>query len=423
MSERRDTKNRILLKGEYQKDDGRYMYKYVDLEGKNRFVYSWTLTQTDRPPKGKYSGKCLRELEKEIAQDLNDKINSFGARKLTINSFYEEYIKQNQGLKPSTRINYNFAYQKHIYNSIGKKKISEVKYSDVKKFYEHLIYNAGLKFSSTKVIQNLLHQIFCIAVRDGYVRTNPTIGVLSDIKNGCDWQSPKRHALTVGEQEAFIEFVKSNNRYQRFLPLFTFLLGTGCRIGEAAGLTWNDCDFKNEIIHINHSLSYRADEQTGKYKLFISVTKTSAGTREIPMLEEVKQMLLSEFSKQKQEGCPTASVDGYSNFVFLKSKNSTVFLTANVDRVIKLIVKEYNAVELKLAKEQNRDAITLPYFSVHNLRHTFCTRLCEHESNLKVVQEVMGHSNISTTMNIYNEATIDAKKSSFKALQGKIKIS
>lgn len=423
MAERRDIKNRILLKGEYQKDDGRYMYKYVDFEGKSRFVYSWTLTQTDRPPKGKHSDKCLRELEKEITRDLNDKINSFGAKKLTINSFYEEYIKQNQGLKPSTRINYNFIYQKHIYNSIGKKKILEVKYSDVKKFYENLIYNAGLKVSSVKVVQNLLHQIFCIAERDGYVRTNPTVGVLSDIKNSCDWQSPKRHALTTGEQEAFIEFVKSNNRYQRFLPLFTFLLGTGCRIGEAVGLTWNDCDFKNKIIYIDHSLSYIPDEKTGKYKLSISVTKTSAGMREIPMLEEVRQMLLTEFSKQEQDKRQTMSVDGYSDFVFLKSNNSTTFLASNVDRIIKLIIKEYNTIELKLAKKQNRDAITLPRFSVHNLRHTFCTRLCEHESNLKVVQEVMGHSNISTTMNVYNEATIDAKKSSFKALQGKLKIS
>ena len=66
MADRRDTKNRLLGKGEYQKTDGRYMYRYVDSKGNNRFVYSWTLTQTDRPPKGKRSDKCLRELEKEL---------------------------------------------------------------------------------------------------------------------------------------------------------------------------------------------------------------------------------------------------------------------------------------------------------------------------------------------------------------------
>ena len=60
---------------------------------------------------------------------------------------------------------------------------------------------------------------------------------------------------------------------------------------------------------------------------------------------------------------------------------------------------------------------------MHNLRHTFCTRFCENETNIKVIQEIMGHSDIGTTMNIYAEATEAKKRESFDNLEGKIKIS
>ncbi len=59
---------------------------------------------------------------------------------------------------------------------------------------------------------------------------------------------------------------------------------------------------------------------------------------------------------------------------------------------------------------------------IHQLRHTFCTRFCENERDIKVIQEIMGHADISTTMDIYNEATMDRKKQSFANLEGKIKI-
>jgi len=79
--------------------------------------------------------------------------------------------------------------------------------------------------------------------------------------------------------------------------------------------------------------------------------------------------------------------------------------------------------ELEAAKKERREPKLLPHFTAHNIRHTFCTRFCENEMNIKVIQEIMGHANISTTMNIYNEATMKKKKESFENLEGKIKIS
>lgn len=421
MAERRDTKNRLLGKGEYQKSDGRYMYRYVDSKGNNRFVYSWTLTQTDRPPKGKHSEKCLRELEKEIAKDLQDEIDSFKAKKMTLNVFYEDYIEQKQELKTSTRTNYKYMYNKYVWDSIGRRKLSEIKYSDIKKFYNHLIREVGFKPNSMETIHTILHPIFATAVRDGYIRVNPTDGVMAEIKKSNDWEKPKRHALSVGEQEAFVEFTKSHSVYSHWLPLFTVLLGTGCRVGEVVGLTWDDCDFKNGIININHSLIYRPDEYTGKSGFYISTPKTKAGEREIPMFEAVKKALLNERMRQMREGFNQTVIDGYSGFIFSNRFNG-VLSPHNINRAIERITRDYNVEESELAARQNREPLLLPHFSVHNLRHTFCTRMCENESNIKVIQEIMGHSDISTTMDVYNEATRDKKKESFAGLEGKMKI-
>ena len=178
--ERRDTKNRILGKGEYQKADGRYMYRYTDSTGETRFVYSWTLTQSDRPPKGVKPGLCLRELEKQIAKDVYDGINSFQAAQITLNDCWDGYISSKLGLKPTTRSNYKRLYRNHIRSGLGRKIISSIKYSTVKNFYVKLL-QSGWKIGTIKNLQTILHPVFADAVRDGYIRTNPTDGVISDI--------------------------------------------------------------------------------------------------------------------------------------------------------------------------------------------------------------------------------------------------
>ena len=72
------------------------------------------------------------------------------------------------------------------------------------------------------------------------------------------------------------------------------------------------------------------------------------------------------------------------------------------------------------AKKEHRDAVLIPGFSCHHLRHTFATRLCETETNLKVIQSIMGHRSIETTMDIYAEATERKKQESFEVLAAKL---
>lgn len=83
----------------------------------------------------------------------------------------------------------------------------------------------------------------------------------------------------------------------------------------------------------------------------------------------------------------------------------------------------YNQCEIKKAAEEKREPCLIRHFSCHNLRHTFCTRFCENETNIKVIQEIMGHSDITTTMDVYAEATQSKKKEAFSNLEEKIRIS
>ena len=162
-----------------------------------------------------------------------------------------------------------------------------------------------------------------------------------------------------------------------------------------------------------------------KGKCYFSVTspKTTAGYRIIPMLPEVKQAILNEKKYQEEVGLTCqASIDGYTDFIFL-NRNGFAHNPQTINRTIKRITLAYNEEEIERAERERRAPVLLPNFSCHNLRHTFATRYCENETNLKVIQEIMGHKDIATTMEIYAEATKEAKVKSFEDLCGKIKIS
>lgn len=145
-------------------------------------------------------------------------------------------------------------------------------------------------------------------------------------------------------------------------------------------------------------------------------------TRIVPMFADVQTALLQTRRKQMENGFNQCVVDGYSNFVF-QNRYGEMLTPHVVNRAIERIIRDCNQTEVERAKQECREPVLLPHFSVHNLRHTFCTRLCENETNLKIIQEIMGHRNIKTTMDVYNEATKERKVASFASLEGKIKIS
>lgn len=418
---RKDIRGRNLKDGEDVMPDGRYRYRYIDRKGNRQAVYSWRLVPTDKTPVGKREGRSLREKEKQIENDARDGIDGRGAEKLTLNDMFKRYMDGKQELKQSTRSNYLYMYKNYVSEDIGLKRITAIRYSDIKAFYYLLIKDRGFKPNSMEIINTILHPVFTLAVRDGYIRNNPTDGVMAEIKKSHSWEKPKRHALTIEEQEAFINFMADSDIYCHWLPLFTVFLGTGCRVGEIIGLRWKDCDFDNGTISINHNLVYR-QQDSGSCEMHITTPKTAAGCRTVPMLAEVRKALLQERKRQMKEGGSSAEIDEYTGFVFT-NRFGYVHNPQTINRAIKRIYTACNEEEAARAEKEHRKPLVIRHFSVHNLRHTFCTRFCENETNIKIIQDIMGHSDISTTMNIYAEATESKKKEAFSNLEGKIKIS
>lgn len=216
-----------------------------------------------------------------------------------------------------------------------------------------------------------------------------------------------------------MDYIANHPVYVHWWPLFTILLGTGCRIGEGLGLRWEDIDFEKNLISINHSLTYYLISEDRTTEFHIHKLKTDAGIRTIPLLDSVRDALDILREEEDSNGSNEQEVDGYSGFIF-QNRFGTMPNPASVNRTIKRIVNSYNADERLSAAREGREPMLLPEFSCHHLRHTFATRLCEVESNLKVIQSIMGHKNIETTMDMYAEATDRKKEETFENLAAKL---
>ena len=402
MEKRKDNKGRLLRTGESQRKDGQYMYRYTDISGKRQTLYSWRLNETDKNPSGKNSKKSLRELEKNAQKSaLYNQIKNSE----TINSLFDKFLFNRTDLKISTKTNYQCLYDAHVRNTFGTRKIDDVHYTDVYAFYLGL--NAsGLKVRSIQTINAILKQLFFGAEKDHLIISNPVEGAMAKVIKTVKEENPKKRALTVEQQSSFIDYVYASPTYYKYGPLFTILLGTGMRIGEALGLTWKEVDFNHNRIFVDHALRYIIDE-TGRHNYHIMKPKTLAGIRTIPMFEDVRRTL----QKLYDERLMTNEIEGYSGFVFYNTQRNP-YIPGFVFELVNNIVFDHN-------KERE---IQIPKISPHTFRHTFCTRMCEIESNIKLIQEVMGHKHLSTTMDIYNEVTETVKDASFAELEGKIKL-
>jgi integrase len=404
---RKDLRGRALKKGEVQrKDDQRYMYTYTDPLGRRKFIYANDLSE-------------LREKELQLQKDQLDGLDLYIAGKATINDTFDRYMSIKHDLRDSTRSGYFYAYDHFIRDNFGLKKLVEVKYSDVLQYYYYLLKEKGIALGTLDSVHSLLHPTFQLAVRDEIIRRNPTDDVMREISKNAGKNRGIRHALTVEEQRAFIDYIANHPVYYHWWPIFTVLLGTGCRIGECLGLRWQDLDFEKRVISINHSIVYYSQKETKKSVMRVSLPKTEAGIRSIPMLDMVKDAFEIEREAQKETGENIQVLDGMSGFVFC-NRFGKIPNPQTVNDTITRIRKNYNAEEVLNAKKEHRETVLLPEFSCHHLRHTFATRLCETETNLKVIQSIMGHKRIETTMNIYAEATERKKQESFENLASKL---
>ena len=343
------------------------------------------------------------------------------SRETALRNYLSEVKDKYDYILIDTFENYKYMYETFVRNQIGSKTVSSLKKTDIKRFYNYLADERHLKPATIDNIHTVLHQILDMAVDDDYLRNNPSNNVLKELKQSHCFQTEKRRALTRPEQELFLSYLKNTPSASLWYPIFAVLVGTGLRVGEATGLRWCDIDLDEGIINVNHTLVYydhRTDGSKRGCYFNINTTKTPAGKRQVPMLDFVKEAFLME--KERQElldiHCE-AVVDGYTDFIFLNRFGQPQH-QATLNKAIRRIIRDCN--DEQLLKDENAKVL-LPHFSCHSLRHTFTTRMCEAGVNVKVIQDTLGHKDISTTLNIYTDVTKELRRSEFEGLDSYFK--
>ena len=392
---RKDNKGRVLKSNEFQRSDGRYEYKYTDRQGQRRSVYSWRLIESDRIPEGKRKCKSLRELEGEIQTLLNNNINIGKAKTYTLDECFDEHINNRQ-IKERTRYMYRLDYDRHIRTRIGSKPISSLNHSTMRKCYKELIEDDGLSLVSVYRIIAMLNPIFKEAMMDNVILSNPNWKMKSELKYyyGKSQNKEEVQPLTKEQESELLSFVKDHPKHSYMYPLIYFMLRTGCRFSEARALTWDDVNFEEHYVSINHIFNILPE-----VGLYATPPKTKASIRKIPLLPELESMLQDLKEQQITNNVfDNVSIDGYEHLVFLTLQGN-MFINQCTGRKLKAITASYNL------ERYPESGIEMPVLKSHMFRHTYCTRLCENDVNLKTIQSIMGHSNISVTMDIYSQVT------------------
>ena len=389
---RPDNKNRILNRGESQRKDGRYTYKYTDALGNVRYVYSWKLLPADKTPAGKREDLSLREKERLIQRDLFDGIDTRGSR-MTLCQLYAKKNAQRPNVKKTTQEGRRYLMEALKADKLGTRSIDRIKPSDAKEWALRM-KEKGYSYKTINNYKRSLKACFCLAIEDDYVRKNPFDFPLSEVLT--DDSRPKV-ALSEAQEARLLDFMAQDKTYRKYQDDVFILLRTGLRVSELCGLTRSDIDFRNHTIRINHQLLKDKDG------FYISGPKTRSGVRNVPMSRETEKAF-QRVLKRKQK--PTfKEIDGYRNFVFL-SPNGCPMQEGSYQSILKRVVEKYN--------KSHEEA--LPRITPHSLRHTFCTRLAQKNMNPKNLQYIMGHASITMTLDLYAHASEEGANREMRSL-------
>ena len=394
MASRKDNKGRALQKGEAHRKDGRYHYAYTNVAGRRCYLYADSLQE-------------LRKKESELQIASWQGATQYNSS-ATLNFMYDRAIALKIGIKESTLTSYLQSYNNHVRDGLGNRLVKNISHSDVMAFYSYLMRNKKLGIKTIQHVHSQVYSAFKLAVQDGIIYKNPAEEAFEKLNRVASKNERKMRALTIEEQKAFLDFIDGHPTWNRYHSIFTVMLGTGLRVGELCGLRWQDVDIEKRLIDINHNLvlikAIKKGPHTVKEHLAISLPKSKAGIRQVPMMFPVIEALMDEYEWAKLKNFKSETVDGYTDFIFTK-RNGTVYTSVRLDLALKEIVNAYNKQEAAIAEKEKREPLYLPHISNHMLRHTFCTRLCERDVNPKVIQTVMGHASIRITMDIYAEVS------------------
>ncbi len=377
-------------KGICQRKDGLYSARFVSSEGKRQV-------------------KCFSSLPEarnwlEDAKYADRHEDVFAPPDMTVTEWFEFWISHIVGdLAPNTKRNYRERYEYNVKPVIGKMRLTDVKPMHCKMVFNRM--EASYAGSTIRQTYIAMGKMFRAAVMNDMIQKHPMDGVR--------YTKPVRapddiHFLTRDEQIRFLEVAKRSRNYNQY----ALILETGLRTGEMIGLTWDAIDFEKRTLTVNKTLEFRHGEQYWR----AGPPKTQHSYRTIPLTDRAYEILKEIKDKRPwQKESPLLSqtleyIDRRTGAISRLVMRDLVFINWRTGEPAKN--SSYDTHLYKLCDEAG-----IEKFCMHALRHTYATRAIECGVQPKVLQKLLGHASIKTTMDRYVHVTAESLDYAIKQFQ------
>lgn len=296
-------------------------------------------------------------------------------KNITYNEILKLWLNNKTDIKIQSKLTYERIINKYLINSVGNININKLKYENIENLFSNL---KDISISTKKILLYIVKSSIKYAYSNKYCNYIN----LSNIK----FKMPNKTIFVLSKEEQNrLENVLKNKINIRKLSILLCLY-TGVRLGEVCGLKWKDIDFSNKSLNVNKTIErIKNDDGNSKTKLIISTPKSETSNRIVPIPDFLVE-LLKQFKK-----------------------NDNYYILSNSNKLYdpRLLESFYKRILTKVGIKQNK---------FHTLRHSFSTRCIESKMDIKTLSEILGHSQVETTLKLYVHPSYDLKKSSIEHL-------
>ena len=372
------------------------VYKKKIKNGKEYYFFRLRHENLEKP-KDIYA-KTVKELETKIKNITNELEHGVKTNEVLFGDFLRDWLYDVKfiGLKPLSKMSYDATFRNYIKNDeISNIKLKSLKAIDVQKYFNKL-YQNGVSNSLLHGINRIMAPCIRYAYNNGYIIKD--FSRMYSVPRRHETNAKKVKPFTLEEQKIFLKAIEGH----KYEVLFLVALYTGLREGEILALTWNDIDFIKNTVTVSKTVSRVRDiTKEGKSKEYVKVStpKTVKGNRVVPLPNYLVKRLKQYKLFKKEESLKIGIQFKESNNLFTTRTGSIVGVSN--------LQKSFKGILLNAGLEDRK---------FHDLRHTYATRLFELGESAKTVQELLGHSSISMTLDIYTHVLKETKESAAKKL-------